>query len=514
MSSLQPQKSSLRRSVSALGAALLLLGCGYRPARFGAAPPLIVVADEQPIPRPDRSIFIPEFYEASVYVGRELTKALDPRHAVEALDVNAVDEVPASSWFRHAAFIDKPLLGYRRVGPPSLPWRVTSEVAASETPDAQVVIDARGTRYEVVADDPKRPGMQSGASAAASRILYALGYHTAEVHVVTTPSGERFTATRWPSEEDLGPTAKSGVREDDPNDRFDHRDRRSLRGLKLAAAWLDLATLPPRVFRDVYVGRPNQGHVEHRLVGIDGALGVRHYEDDVAWLKDANRESSNFFLRVFSLGLSPKPAAFAPEPLLPGLGLYEPFVVAENFSLSPPFAPADRMRAGDAYWMAKRIASIPERVLGRAVLSSKLPPLSQHTLMQLLLLRRAQVVAWGYGLVSPLEPGLVSPPNPKTGAPARLQFVDLAVASRMADRRLSSYQVRFLDGENRPIGPSVILTSSTAVVKVELPANSVLADYVVVAVTARRAGRALPFAVQLHLRRRQGALVLVGVQHD
>ena len=506
--------SQYLRLFSAICAAAFVASCGYRPAHFADRPPVLSEDDEQPIALPRRGAFIPELHDASVYVRRELVNALEPRRPGEAKDVNALDEVPASSWFRRAAQVDKPLLGYKREGPPATPFTVTSDAPTSESPNARVILDARGRSYELVPDEPDRRGMRSGAGAAASRLFYAIGYRTAEVHVVTDEGGARFLATRWPPGEDLGPTPIASLRDDDPNDRIEHRDRRSLRALELAAAWLDLVRLPPRMLRDVYVGPNGEGHVEHMLVGIDGALGVTRYDAALAWLHDRDREDSNFFARLFGLGLSPKRAAYPPDTRNPSLGLYDEFVALGSFSVSPPFEPADRMRAGDAYWMAKRIASIPQRVLGRAVISTRLPPLAQHALLGLLAARRAQVVAWGYDQVSPLEPGLVSPPNEERGYPARVQLVDLAVATGMASSERASYGAKFSDSEGRVIGRVAGLRAKNAVVRVEFPEASRFSDYLVVQVTALRGGRALPHPVELHLQRRAGELALVGVRHD
>ena len=181
---------------SAVCAAAFVASCGYRPAHFADRPPVLSEDDEQPIALPRRGAFIPELHDASVYVRRELVNALEPRRPGEAKDVNALDEVPASSWFRRAAQVDKPLLGYKREGPPATPFTVTSDAPTSESPNARVILDARGRSYELVPDEPDRRGMRSGAGAAASRLFYAIGYRTAEVHVVTDEGGARFLATR------------------------------------------------------------------------------------------------------------------------------------------------------------------------------------------------------------------------------------------------------------------------------------------------------------------------------
>jgi len=82
--------------------------------------------------------------------------------------------------------------------------------------------------------------MQTGAAAVASRLMHALGYRVAEAHITATEDGRRVLATRWPGGIDLGPTPIRDTRPDDPNDRVPHLERRTLRAMKLVAAWLAL----------------------------------------------------------------------------------------------------------------------------------------------------------------------------------------------------------------------------------------------------------------------------------
>jgi hypothetical protein len=511
----KPTGSSRRRRTLAFVACAALsvaFGCSYRPARFADAPPTWRVEDMESIPLPARRSLLAPLNDANVYVRRELVRAMDPRRPDDAGDVNAQDDVPESSWYHRYAVFDQPLRGYKRDGAPVPPFVEETTPAESETPGARVVVDARGHRYELVPDDAERPGMRIGSMAATSRLLYALGYRTAEVHVVDQ-GHQRFAATRWPVGIDLGPTPLDRPRGDDPNDRLDHRDRRSLRAFKLAAAWLDLVRVPPRCLRDHYVGEPGRGHVEHAFVGVDGGLGVDRYQEALAWQRDPERSDDNLFLRMVSLGLSPVPAAAPPETRFPTVGLLEEFVLVADFKPSPPFEPIDRMSPADAYWMAKRIAAVPTRVLGRAAFSSKLPQDAQRWLASTLGERRAAVVAWGYDRVTPLEIGLVSPADRRRGRPARVQLVDLSLMSGMTPSATTTYAVRYLDADGRileelrdqrPDGPVLTLALSDALASHER---------LVAAITAYRDRRPLPRAAEFHFARRGGELVIVGVRH-
>lgn len=502
----------------------VLSACRYQPARFSDAPVVERADDERPVPSPRKRSFLSPLRDADIYVRRELVNILDPKRTTAAIDVNALDDVVRSSWFSPPPVWEKPLTGYKRLGPPVAPFSATDEPPSSETPGARTIVDARGVRYELLPDLPGREGMRTGAAATASRLVYALGYHTPEVHVVTTPEGERVAATQWPIGQDLGPTAIKETRSDDPNDRLEQRDRRSLRAFKLIGAWLDLKRLPPRLFRDAYVGVAPDGYVRHYVVGLDGALGVARYIDAVRWVKDVDREDSNFFLRLFSLGLSPKPAAFMPKTEWPSAGLFETYAAPAEYSPSPPFEPIDRVTPADAYWAAKRLAALSQRILGRAVISSHIGPPEQNWLLQLLLARRAQVVAWGYDRTTPLEvQAVVDAPKPDAadavveatpaGDVGALELVDLAIKSGMAKARHTAYAVRYLDRDGRELERRDGLRPEKAALVVGLPSVAAALDYVVVRVRGFRGGKALPGAVEIHLRRGAAGLRVVGVRH-
>ena len=182
-----------------------LLGCGgWTPARFADRPPVTVVHDDAPIAVPVKTVFIKELYQADVYVRRAIVNALDPRRPPHALDVNSLDEVPRSSWFRGAEDPNRPLIGYMRDGPPLPPFTLLDEEATH--PESIRIRDARGLRYELLHDPEDREGMRTGAAAITSRLIYALGYHTPEVYVILDHEKRRAAAIRWPAGRDLGPT--------------------------------------------------------------------------------------------------------------------------------------------------------------------------------------------------------------------------------------------------------------------------------------------------------------------
>ncbi|MCE7894052.1 MAG: hypothetical protein DYH12_30865, partial [Sorangiineae bacterium PRO1] len=74
-------------------------GCSYQPARFRDRPPVTDARDDRPIAIPRSNAFIEAFYLSDVFLRRPVVDALDAERFPYARDVNALDEVPRSSWF-------------------------------------------------------------------------------------------------------------------------------------------------------------------------------------------------------------------------------------------------------------------------------------------------------------------------------------------------------------------------------------------------------------------------------
>ncbi|MBW2453939.1 MAG: hypothetical protein JRI68_05500 [Deltaproteobacteria bacterium] len=501
---------------AALGIGLMLLGlacasCGYRPTRFADQAPVTDAQDDSPIARPRPQTFIKELYQADVYVRRELVGGLDLRRPPMALDVNSLDEVPRSSWYRPPADGHHPVADYDRAGPPKPPFKVSDDKPSSGMDDSQVIVDARGFAYELQADVAGHPGMRTGAAAIASRLFHALGYRTAEVHIIRSHEGQRVAATRWPPGFDLGPTFIGDTRSDDPNDQLPHLQRRTLRALPVFTGWLAMKRLRPRNLRDVYVGRRGRGHVQHLVVGLDGALGVDDFLDQRKWVEDPDRQDSNFFLRAFSLGLSPKPPPVQPDKLAPSVGMMNEIVLEDHADPSPPFEPLDYLLPGDAYWAAKRVAAVDRNAIAAAIQAAKLEPLAENWLFQILMLRRDKVIAEGFAQTTPCEVVTIEPAQDER--PARLVLANLAVQEGVQDAAAIQYWVDYFDAEGDTITATRSLLSPGAILDVPLPKGLSSSDYLIVRVGALRGSATPPRAFEAHLKPTGTTFRLLGVRH-
>ena len=515
-------------------------GCAYVPARFRDQPPVTRAPDDAPIALPRSRKLVVETYLADVHIRRALVGMLDPLRTPDARDVNALDEVVASSWYLPPENQDEPLGDCAPDGPPVEPLVVVPGVPPSGTPRAVAVRDARGLDYELIADLHDRAEARTAAAAIGSRLLCGLGYRTPEAWVIEVPgalfeegqttqppAGEppviadarsgklRVAAMRWPVGVDLGPTPMRSTRIDDPNDRVPHLDRRSLRALQLFTLWLRLDRIEPRMLRDAYVGTPGLGHVEHFLVSLGGALGVDALVSAKSETLNPDRISStNFFFKLFTLGMSPKPEAPSSETAYRTVGLVDELLAPEAWSLAPPYEPGDRFGGADLYWAGKRLDALPTRVIREAVQSGALGSIEVAYWLALVLEeRRRTVLAWAYGATTPVEVQAIEPAWEGAAGPS-LVLADLAISAGVAQPMRTSYRVELLDTDGAEVrAPFFVLPRSDSF-RVALPAEAVAKhDYLVVRVTASRDEEALPRAFEAHLISSGAGVRLVGVRH-
>ncbi len=402
----------------AVVAVIALAACGVqRPARFVDSPTVTRLVDV-PIPLPRRREPIEAIYLSQAYVERPVVDALDFSRTPDARDINALDEVPRSSFF-------DPEARSASDGPPKPPLAVLPGPSESGMEGLRVS-DARGIRYELLRDPAHRPEMRTAAIMVGSRLMAELGYFVPETHLVEfapselVPSSKeakekslapflsdlalpesgkiRVAAVRWPVGIDRGPTPSRGRRTDDPNDVIEHEDRRTLRALGAFFFWIGAHDLFPGVLRDSYLGKPGLGHLQHWLVGLDGALGA-----DAARAPRVDIYDADPNIALLSLGLVRR----EPPPVQTrwlSLGRFDKEAQFERFSLRPPFAPSLRALPGDRYWAAKRLLSLSERDIDAALEKAGFSdPGSRARAKEVLDARRQQLILHAFAEVTPCE---------------------------------------------------------------------------------------------------------------
>ena len=131
---------------------------------------------------------------------RPLTRAMELPPPRRALGVNALDDVPDSTWFTNRIgvrdlTIDELRTGPNQVGSPELhrPWTVhATKPGAPEL--GLLITDARGIKFLLKFDLPGHPEEETAAQVIVGKLLWACGYHVTDDYVVTFAPGDLVLA--------------------------------------------------------------------------------------------------------------------------------------------------------------------------------------------------------------------------------------------------------------------------------------------------------------------------------
>lgn len=327
--------------------------------------------------------------------------------ATEAWNVNALDEVPSSSWFDaerppESASAHEVARGPCRDALESdTEWTVISGKPDGDNPG--FVARLRDGRRFLLKFDSMGHVRATTADVVASRLLHALGYHVpcnrivfvqrerlaiAPGATVRDSTGERTPLTpkhvrdiTARAERDtegrlraaasellpglpLGPFRYEGTRDDDPNDVIPHEHRRELRALRLACAWLGRTDAREANTLDTFIrdASDGRGHVEHHLLDFGDALGSVWEPPDLGRRigESAYVDLPDIFADWLTLGAIVRPwEARRFGPFGATLGYFDvDHFVPERWTPGYDNPAMVRMTERDASWMARRLARI------------------------------------------------------------------------------------------------------------------------------------------------------------
>ena len=327
-------------------------------------------------------------------------------HVPAARNVNPLDEALNSTWFtnRIGLFPMTPEVvargPARHAGPDRSAPLVVSEKSEGVTPGFNAR-DARGDVYVVKFDPPGFLGMTSAADVITSRILHAAGYNVPEDFIVEferadfvvgddvqftdtagfrrpmteadldallngvdrLPNGRwRALASRFLSGTPIGPFSWAGRRDDDPNDRVPHEDRRELRGLRVFASWLCHFDTKQGNTLDMFVDEGGTRFVRHYLIDFASTLGAGASGPFPLACFEYQFDLLAILGRSVSLGLHEDPWRRVERPdTLPEVGYFEAvqFDPGKFKPLNPNTAFAN-VTDRDGYWAAKIISAFTD----------------------------------------------------------------------------------------------------------------------------------------------------------
>jgi hypothetical protein len=489
---------------------IALVACAGGPptvpsARFANARAVSAVDDRRDVPKaPAERIHSVELYNFDGSFLRPITHTMELPRARRALGVNALDEVPDSTWFTNR-------IGVRAVTPDELrtaaespeqhkPWTIESTKVGGINVGF-IMKDARGVRFILKFDEHGFPEGETAADAIIARLLWACGYNVPDDHVVyfkrsdlvlakdaiikdvfgnerpLTPveldrrfervvvSGDgqiRALASRFLDGTRLGGHPQRGVRADDPNDRIPHELRRDLRGLQAIYAWLDNVDVKEDNTLDMWVADPadaSRHYVKHYLIDFGKGLGVTPAtSSDLRRGQEYRLDWDRMFESLFTLGLARRSWEVRTAPGLRGIGVYDatdfdPARWRPNMQGYLPFLTSDRI---DRLWAAKLIIRFTPEQLRAAVEAGRYTdPKAAAYMLDTLVARQRVVAAYWFARTSPLDGFTI-------GAGDELCFDDLALVHHLTERTTTEYAVTAYNRDGRPARDRVRFRPSAA----------------------------------------------------
>jgi len=436
--------------------ALTLAGCASA-SRFPLQAPLTLDDDQKPFAQAPEEYYSPFAWDGANYmVFHPIARffAVDPAGA--AINVNAVDEVPNSAWFENrlgerpmtADEVARGSCSEKMLDPngPDGSWTIDKGKDNGANPGFRVNIKGLG-KFMLKTDPETEPERATGATAIASRIYHAVGYHSACDTVlyfrpsllklkpgltvtnnqgVTRPFDQarlaeilkqashrnglvRMVASAWLPGKPIGPYRYEGTRDDDPNDVIPHEDRREVRAGRLVAAWLNHFDSREQNTMDVFLpadpkAKEGPGYVRHYIIDMGDCFGSQWSVDGISrrlgssYVFDAGHVAEDFV----TLGVQQRPWERA---RLTG-GIFGYFS-ARDFDPdgwrgeypNPAFM---RMTEQDGAWMARILSKFSDDLIAAAVKVGKYEAPSEQYLTETLGARRRAILRRYLSRVSPI----------------------------------------------------------------------------------------------------------------
>ena len=495
---------SFPRLTNLLVFVLLLPSAGIAAPKLTTDPVKWFDADNKPIAEPAEAeenkiwdfVDMTTFYQVGKlldlgWTARRVGDLLGVVGPRQADNVNALDEVPNSSWYTNRHFLRPMTLEELAEGPgvarpdDSGPWEIVAGKFEGITAGFTIK-DAEGRYFLLKFDSKGNDEMGSGSEVVVTKILHAAGYNVPRNSVVhfdpaqleigpkarvsagdgkkrpmtrkdlreildsltPRPDGTlRCLASQFLEGKPVGVFNYHGRRKDDPNDRVDHEHRRELRGLRVIGSWLNDADRRAANTLDMYVtDEDGRRYIRHYLIDMGSALGSGSWRPHQP--KHGNEYMVDFrtiFRSIVSLGLYRKKwEEPVPMPYV-SLGYYE------NETFSPggwvpdyPNPAFERCTNRDGYWGAKIVMAFGDDEIRAIVERGRYSdPGATAELTRLLAERRDMIGRYWFERVNPLDRFEVGDD--------RLRFVDLAVEGGLVPRASRQWRYAVVDQKGREV---------------------------------------------------------------
>ena len=538
---------------------VIVTGCatsGVSDLRFANRDPVWRVDDRRAIAKPSNRGFPRILYFFDRFAFRRMTRLMELPLPSHAANVNSLDEVPDSTWFTNRIGVRDLTAAQVRRGPNtdagpdrSRPWLIQGSKIGGVTVGFRIT-DARGEKYLLKFDRKHLPETETGANVVIQRLLWAAGFNVPEDTVVTVSRDQLILADRatvadtfgnerpmLPGDLDealsrveagpdgtfralaskllpgvpIGGIAPEGVRKDDANDIIPHEERRELRGQYVIFSWLEHTDIKSDNMLDMWSADPADPsihYVVHYLIDFGnglGTLGVAENRDNDGYAYAFDFEYALYSL--FSVGLWRRPWEGIESPGLVGVGRFE----AEHFDPARwrpqfPWTPFHRRDRYDGFWGAKIVARFTAELIRAAVSAGEYSdPRAVDYLCRTLARRRDKIVAYWFGLVTPLDRFEVDGDA--------LCFTDLALHYGLSQTPQPSYRISAYDYDGQRMAGQITARPdpSGRICAPAHPVGKKRDSYTIVKIVPRRDG-ASARPVEAHLARNPaGRLRVIGL---
>jgi hypothetical protein len=400
----------------------------------------------------------------------------------QASNVNALDEVPDSSWYTNRHHIRHMSAAELKRGPntgnaPDFTSVTVTKAKTSGVTPGLMVKDATGESYLIKFDNVNYPNLQSGAEVISTKILYALGYSVPEnyiayihpdnlkisegVEITDTKTGKsrpltledinqmlwrvartsdgrcRVLASKVLKGKLKGPFPLVGFRADDPNDLIPHEHRRELRALRVFASWINDWDFKETQTMDAYVEENGRKFLRHYLLDFGSSLGAGHNPTEYYHGREYGLDLKSVTKEIFSLGayesanekkariISSEVGSFTADDFNPGS--WKPLFPSVMF---------DNITDQDAFWATRLILSFTEDDLRSIIETAEYTgTLTNNYMLRTLLERRRMIASYWLGRGDALSNFLIHP----TAEGVTLGFNDLMVDQKRTLEELTHY---------------------------------------------------------------------------
>lgn len=471
--------------------------------RFKNEAPVLRVNDQLDVAKkPPANRFGKLLYHFDGFFHKRLTHATELRRHVRAKNLNALGEVPDSSWFTNRIgvrdmSVEEVGIGPNVEGSPELykPWTVKSSKVGGVS-IGFIIKDTRGATFLLKFDQKGEPEVETAADVIVAKLLWASGYSVPEDYVVDfkrsdlvladnakvkTLTGKesplteaivesqlaevdirkdgsiRGLVSRFVRGVPLGGHQRTGTRPGDINDRVPYEHRRDVRGQYAFFSWLDHTDIKEDNTLDMWAENPSgRGHyVTHYLIDFGKALGAQSFLGNLKAVGHAHvYDFADMALSFVSLGIWKRPWEGRASPPIRGIGLYE----SETYdpggwqSYTPSYFPFRERDRFDAYWGAKILIRFSRAQLSAVVASARYSdPKASAYMIRTLEKRQRMTARYWFSEVTPFENYKV---QEKT-----LCFTDLAISNQLL-KGPQRYRVRTFDAQGRKTGSHDLASSS------------------------------------------------------